>query len=554
MVDAANTKLHFVRVGDLPSESDEGKILISVAKTVFSKAFPKQFLEMAAAGRCEVPSPFSGKAAGMIAGRYEEGAADGVYGNFLLFRDEAGLDFILLQRLRFTVCLIIPALNLVVHEGIGSEEEEIIQASESHIYETSSVPASNAKCRGLLIGGYRRPYHQVYDELPLLSWALDNLNLPAFVNRRRSYFPEECFGPTVRTIELSAPENQGWKPDVLLLPGRSTGGNRGWRPDGEDTIHGVARVTQTLGRRPPTPSALKFGAWAAGHFPIIWIGVCDMKQRWIDPLSAISELITSIKSEFPDAGFVFDGRTALIREKPESVIKRHSADEAALVDKLKSSLQIASASFSLVGCHALDKIQVAEFVDFFVTNVGTDSVWCALFHRKPGLVHYAPEAWKDLRIRAFHPLTVRVPNSIITAGDNSAVSHRMSYALNSSRFAALALDAIKRTLLLTPYCKMVRGEEGRMIVSDASGTPLQFFLDPGRYQLRIDLGGVEEPVIHIRDHKGNRVIGSQSPWPQGETTFEIHERTEISLELETSSPNLDKVRAIVMKETEFPPR
>lgn len=67
----------------------------------------------------------------------------------------------------------------------------------------------------------------------------------------------------------------------------------------------------------------------------------------------------------------------------------------------------------LFGAKAEEKLQWASIADFFVSNALTDSMWCSLFYRLPGVVHYSPLSLKEVLKTQKHYKSYFLPKEII---------------------------------------------------------------------------------------------------------------------------------------------
>lgn len=475
-------KIYLNRSPDFHEKVD--LFLSGFAKTVFSKNFAHEFAKDIYKKNYTVPSPYSDGKAAIIAGSYVESARDGVFGNFLLFQDESSRKkFILMQRMRFISCIILLDENTVIFPSPSDDDERTLEISENL---SENLPQTPHECvfSGIIFGGHGRPYHQIYDQLPLFYEFSNITRNKLLIHRTRSFFSAADFGFNASNWmpPKGTPE---WGGRFYLLASRIFDAKKK-----QSLIEAADLVRARNSRLRFSDELAGFRAWRRSYDPVIWMGVCDLKPRWTSSIDAVKLSISRIRKEFPRAGFVFDGMTAPASADTHRFRDKYCLKEQEKLANIIEEMDLQSSHFNVMGCAASVKIHAAGHCDYFVSNAGTDAVWMALFHRKPGLVHCANKGRSTVNRNYIHPKSTFIPEHKVQDIDDGKVWHWMDYNIDPAYFADMAVSGLKKALKISDGTKLIqRGEADGFSTYGIfrEENSLELYIPPGKYTSKIDI-------------------------------------------------------------------
>lgn len=138
---------------------------------------------------------------------------------------------------------------------------------------------------------------------------------------------------------------------------------------------------------------------------IIWVGVSNEKRSWIEQVDGFANIIRELSFVFNRVSVFVDGRTFPIFPCGADVANKNREDK--LFDELV--LRCPGVSFfNMIGLQAIEKIYLAQKIDFFISSYSTDSIYPSAICRKPGVVYAAPSIG-DQRYLHIHHEIIEVP-------------------------------------------------------------------------------------------------------------------------------------------------
>mgnify|MGYP006429987369 CR=1 FL=1 len=120
---------------------------------------------------------------------------------------------------------------------------------------------------------------------------------------------------------------------------------------------------------------------------LIWVGISTLERRWIDQVEGLSAIIKKLSDSYSNIGVLVDGWTCPENSFSETDRKHIQADENVyneLVNAVPEDIQL----FSLIGRKSYEKIYLAQYIDFFITAGGTQSIYVSFIVDKPGVIHH----------------------------------------------------------------------------------------------------------------------------------------------------------------------
>ena len=481
--------------------------------------------QMIKTGDATVPSPFTGNRSPVIASMLVRNHA-GTGGNFLICRDRDEIFFVL-QRNVFALAAVSFVRGTVLScDDLTSPVKKTIEMLAGRIGDIRGKLRQAAveplPFRGILVGDHSRPYHQIYDRLPLFYRILDlGLPVPVAVDAL-SFFSLEQLVCSSRVKLAPAPEADCVSGIYVSM------GNEG-RADLR--MAGVIQYIPKAAARIAASEDVSAEAkeWAECHSPILWVGLSTMKRDWPERLEFAKRIVSEIQARYANAGILLDGVTMPASDLKIKQIAESVQREQRIVDEICSSAQ-SDRIFSLVGRRAVDKVFMAKNSDFFVANGMTDSVYPACFWRKPGIAHTSHAAYKETVRQHYHPKSyiLRVPQSQeLDTKKGQGKSAWKGYNLPANYLKDLTLSGLEWALRLQPYgileleseereCLLERLEsvginrECRLYkLADESGKSAALPFARGRYDLKVDVRRGEIECIVLFDSSSEGFVSPE---------------------------------------------
>ncbi|WP_152523474.1 hypothetical protein [Sphingobium baderi] len=482
-----------------------------------------------------IRSPYSDGTASVVAGGYTESSKDGVFGNFLLLQDEiTGKRFAIMQRMRFASCVILPDHNVIISPSPSDDDDRALRISMGLLNNISDAPYGSCSFGGIIFGSHGRPYHQIYDQLPLFCEFSKITRGKLLVHRPRSFFSPEDFG--FDAGEWHPPKGEAeWGEKFYLLASRIFSIKKKY-----PLLEAVDLIRARNSRLQFADEMAGFREWRRSHHPIVWLGVCDLKPRWTSSIEAIKLTISKLKNAFPRIGFVFDGMTAPAAANNHKFRQKHCAGEYEKLNDIVDEMSLETSHFSVMGSPASTKIHIAAYCDYFVSNAGTDAVWPALFHRKPGLTHCANKGRSTVNRSYIHPKSILIPEDRVQDIEQGKVWHWADYRIDPIYFSDIVLSGLRNAVETGENTKLISlGECGRDLARYAilnGQEVLERELEAGKYISRLDIYSKSDLSCDFSAH----IKGEDHEIPctrdkNGEFLFEVKRDSRVHFDIRVRS-------------------
>jgi hypothetical protein len=134
-----------------------------------------------------------------------------------------------------------------------------------------------------------------------------------------------------------------------------------------------------------SPKLLQEIEKAKNHSPLIWIAIRSHYRVWLSQVEGIANIINKLYEDYPNLAVVFDGWGRHERHDPraESEIQR----ETTIVEEILALVHTDIKAYNLIGKMSYERVSLAEVIDFYISCVGSGSVFPLLIANKPGVTH-----------------------------------------------------------------------------------------------------------------------------------------------------------------------
>jgi glycosyltransferase involved in cell wall biosynthesis len=134
---------------------------------------------------------------------------------------------------------------------------------------------------------------------------------------------------------------------------------------------------------------------------VLWIGISSEKRKVDNLLNKLKILIESIKNEKGiRLTICFDGRTFPLIPSEQDRLFANS--EANLIRDIQKDFPENTVFLNLAGAHSIDKLFIANKVDYFFCSFATDSLYVSRICKKEGFAYYPANAEAALGMH-IHP-------------------------------------------------------------------------------------------------------------------------------------------------------
>lgn len=350
--------------------------------------------------------------------------------NFLTFRINNDSLYTIVQRLGCVWAVIEHDHNTAYVKEYPSGNRK--RSFESFYKKISSknVTFSTPGFGGVLFSNHSRPYHQIYDCMPSFL-EMSEKGLMCLVNKDVSFLPTSMIGDDVKLV--SSADIKKADNIFFVFPCIDRG------------LSLEKAVEVSLDNFFVNKKVSFKGS------PIIWLGLGGLKRTLVGLEDFLHEFIKNASKEFGKCLYIFDGLTSPVGGS-ESSLKDYNSKERELVSRVISNTGIQESSVLLFGEKAETKLEWASIADFFVTNALTDSMWCSLFYRLPGVVHYSPASLSEVRRTQRHYKSYFVPAHLMTNMKKKGETVSWAdYSIDPRLLSEISLAGLRSALFLKKY-------------------------------------------------------------------------------------------------------
>jgi hypothetical protein len=411
-----------------------------------STFFARFLLKYFAKNNLEVSSPFASGNAKLIGSFFVKDA------NYLMF-DAEGRRFYIVQYLHSVDFVYFPDISIVLTFPNSHYEsrhlQDLISFASTQPIEMRcfSQREQSLKLGGVVLNGIS-PYHFFYDCLPALYLA-NNMNALKEVTRFYSingacYFPVESLYDThaknvnARFSEL--PHNENNSQVFFFIAGLSYK----FLNDKEivEMDQALLKYITSKSQENKIIDVKKID----GCFPIIWIGISAQKRAWINQKSALVKTIQKLYSLYPNLAIIFDGMTSSIY-KIDINISDFDKDHL-IVKEIVNELPKKISVMSIIGFSSMEKLDVARYCHFFITNYSTGSMYPARFFQLPGVTHLSNTMMNVVKDIHVHYKTSILPSEFIidVPDQQNPRLDFISYSIDEEKFAEYVCSVAKSSI------------------------------------------------------------------------------------------------------------
>ncbi|MGP9659588.1 hypothetical protein ACT3S5_16270 [Halomonas sp. AOP31-B1-25] len=402
--------------------------------------------------------------------------------NFLTFVTDSDNFYTVVQRLE---CV----WSVIDHENnVAYIEKELTGSRLRSFYDffkfirKNHISFSSPEFMGILFANHNRPYHQVYDCVSSFLKLEEKFSY-GLVSKEYSFFSPSSLGRNSCLINSKEVKN--------VLGGFYV------FPCIDRCISIENTVAKMLGNIQSKKNKY--------NIPVVWVGLGGLKRTLIGLEEFLNKFIENSLEEHGDCFFIFDGLTSPVGEDFLIASKEYNSKEKKVIARIVEKRNLHGKYIELFGAKAEEKLQWASIADFFVSNALTDSMWCSLFYRLPGVVHYSPLSLKEVLKTQKHYKSYFLPKEIIQSErkegkpgpwsdytiDPLLISKICSSGLSSALYLKNfnLLSEKREPLLLGEEIELSEGASLCFKKSDLviDGLDLDMPYDQGAYEVKFDI-------------------------------------------------------------------
>ena len=173
----------------------------------------------------------------------------------------------------------------------------------------------------------------------------------------------------------------------------------------------------------------------------LWFGVTTGKRKWLEQEDACCALVERLAEKHENLTVYIDGWTSSMHGEGVDLY----AEDQEIFDRIYKRISSLCAVVSLVGKSAHYKVSVAGFIDFFVANHSTGSMWvsgvCACF----GVTHISNSA-RDRALAAHsNPKAVLIEKDFVVdcKSDQGKNPFHVSYSITVDSFVSFVMGVLQ---------------------------------------------------------------------------------------------------------------
>lgn len=241
------------------------------------------------------------------------------------------------------------------------------------------------------------PYHFYYDFLPIIEYTLQFDMLNQFKNI--FYLGGKSYFPVNDLYEIQIEEKMINSTDIdILLQEKNTFVLVAGSFYKNIPIDFIDKLDKRLVSRSLQIGKNKFSDYDkiinSSDF-IIFVGVSSFKRMWSNQETVLVKVLNLLSTRYKNLLVVFDGMTKSLFQKSFQNISARSDNE--IIKRISLSLNSKISTINLVDKESLEKIYVTSFVDFFIANYSTGSLYPSRILKKYGITHLGNNMLKSVK-------------------------------------------------------------------------------------------------------------------------------------------------------------
>lgn len=368
--------------------------------------------------------------------------------NFILVRDN-GFEYIYIQNVSSLDGVYFPCTNDLVILGHTSADhvQLILKFLSQNIIQKIEF---NKDVLGYM-WGFGRPYHFLYDQVPIFQY----LEKHDLLKKDREFYCFKGFDFASASDFLDGKESfllsdHGEINQKIAETGRiifKLGINFQRGPVRSDQILLINASDRSLIEYSEEKYA-KHAAVAAlaNHDFVLWIGITGQKRAWVEQVEASIKIINHIVQAYANPCIVIDGWTSCV--SPNAKDQKEAENDMKIFRAIRAGVDEKINFYNLIGAVLLEKIAVAQKIDFFVANAMTGSMNVARVCGKPGVGHSSKVGYGISTSDHIHPRTFLPDPSIVIdiPDEKNSRADYCSYSMDVDVFLEFFKNSLKSTL------------------------------------------------------------------------------------------------------------
>lgn len=141
----------------------------------------------------------------------------------------------------------------------------------------------------------------------------------------------------------------------------------------------------------------------------VWIGISNEKRSWLEQVDGYSKILQELARSFTKICVFIDGRTFPLNPR-EADVGNKLREDIVFDELVRKNSNIDF--FNIIGMRSIEKIKIAQEVDFFICSYATDSIYPSAFSQKPGVVYISPSIDDQKKLHVHHNI-IEVPSDKI---------------------------------------------------------------------------------------------------------------------------------------------
>lgn len=174
----------------------------------------------------------------------------------------------------------------------------------------------------------------------------------------------------------------------------------------------------------------------------VWVGISNEKRSWVEQVDGYSKILNELSKSFTKICVFVDGRTFPLNPSNDDFGNK-SREDLIFYELVERNLNIDF--FNIIGMQPVEKIKIAQVIDFFICSYATDSIYPSAFCHKPGVVYISPSI-DDQRQLHIHHNIIEVPSDkvkeVLPLDGNKKSWHETSISMDWQDVYACVLQLI----------------------------------------------------------------------------------------------------------------
>ena len=368
--------------------------------------------------------------------------------NFILIRD-SGVEYFYIQNVSSMDGVYFPWTNdlVVLGHADAGHVKLILQFLSKNF-------APKIKKSADILGymwGFPRPYHFLYDQVPIVQYLTEH----DLIKKDRDFYCFKGFDLAATSEWLDGKKNCFLNGDEEVNREIAEYGKPIFKLGikfqrgvvNSDQILLINASNRNLIERAKIKYAKNPDVIALDKYDfLLWIGITGQKRAWVEQVEGSVKIIKHIAKTYSNPCIVIDGWTSCVSSNAED--QKEAENDMKVFREIRAAFDTNINFYSLIGTELLEKIAVAQKIDFFVANAMTGSMNVARVCGKPGVAHSSKVGYGISTAQHIHPRTFLPDPSMVTdiPDEKNIRVDYCSYSINSDVFLGFFKNSLARAL------------------------------------------------------------------------------------------------------------